>query len=122
GAGNTRSTFWRDRIWMSADNTLDGSDRLLTTTNHSGALEPGQSYAASANVTLPIGVSGNFFFIVQTDVFNEVFEHVFDSNNVGFVDPATTVNLTPPPDLEIDFVDAPASGLAGQPITINFGV
>ncbi|MEM9825059.1 MAG: CARDB domain-containing protein [Planctomycetota bacterium] len=122
GTGPTRSSAWRDRVWMSADNVLDGNDRLLATRNHTGALDPAQQYSASTAVTLPIGVAGEFFFIVQTDVFNEVFEHVFEANNTGFDEPATTVNLTPPPDLELDFVSAPASALAGQPITIDYGV
>ena len=106
---------------MSADATLDSGDRLLATVNHSGGLDPGQGYESSASVSLPIGVSGDFFFFVQTDVFGEVFEHAFENNNTGFDDPATRVNLTPPPDLEVTSVDAPAMALASRALTINTG-
>ncbi|MEZ6132743.1 MAG: CARDB domain-containing protein [Planctomycetaceae bacterium] len=122
GAGATLESFWRDRIYLSTDNVFDAGDTLLGTQNHVGALASSGSYTASRSVTLPIGISGNFYFFVQTDTFNEVFEHVFEGNNTAFDDPPTQVNLTPPPDLEVDLVDAPATGRAGTPLTITYSV
>ncbi len=122
GPGGTRAGAWSDRIYFSADNVLDASDVLLTTVGHSGALDPGASYNASGTGTLPIGVSGNFFFIVQTDAFNNVFEHVFESNNTGFDTSPTAVSLTPPPDLEVELVDAPAAATSSRSLTVNYRV
>jgi subtilase family serine protease/methionine-rich copper-binding protein CopC len=122
GPGSTRAAFWRDQVYMSSDAVWDAGDRHLATVDHSGALAPTQNYSASANVTLPIGVSGDFYFFVRTDVYNEVFEHAFETNNTGYDPAPTTVNLTPPPDLEVELVNAPASARAGVPMTVSYRV
>ena len=127
GDGRTLETAWYDNIYMSDDETLDGSDRLLGQRFHSGSLNPDESYSATQTVQLPVGVSGNFYFFVQTDVFNHVYEHAFENNNWNYDPdpdgvPGTEVLLTPPPDLEVEFVDAPSSALASHPLTISYRV
>ena len=84
---------WSDRIYMSTDTFVDSGDLVLGTVSHSGALAPGESYTATRSVTLPHGVSGDFFFLVRTDVSDQVYEQLFESNNDGFDSSATTVNL-----------------------------
>ncbi|MEZ6062667.1 MAG: CARDB domain-containing protein [Planctomycetaceae bacterium] len=122
GSGSTRSGSWSDRIYMSTDTTLDASDQLLGTTGHSGVLAALDGYTANSTVTLPVGVSGDFYFIVQTDAFNQVFEHVFEANNTGFDATPTTVSLTPPPDLVVTDIVAPATALAGHTISVDYTV
>lgn len=87
-----------------------------------GGLEVGEFYEAQTSFQLPVGVSGDFFFLVHTDATNRVFEHAFDGNNVGFDTPATQVILTPPPDLEVTSVDAPASALASRELVVDYRV
>jgi RHS repeat-associated protein len=122
GTGPTFEAAWYDQIYMSADEALDGSDRLLVQVYHAGVLKPGESYAASRVVTLPMSVSGDFFFLARTDGLNHVYEHAFEGNNVGHDATPTHVNLTPPPDLEVEEVTAPATALAGHPLTIAYRV
>ena len=122
GSGGSRTVAWQDRVYMSEDNVLDGGDELLATVPHSGALDAGESYSPSVSVNLPIGVAGDFFFFVSTDVFDDVFEHVFEQNNEGFDETPVTINLTPPPDLEVDTVNAPANAVAGLPLTIDYTI
>ncbi|WP_182867972.1 carboxypeptidase regulatory-like domain-containing protein [Rhodopirellula sp. JC639] len=87
-----------------------------------GGLEAGEFYEAQTTVQLPIGVSGDYFFLVHTDATDRVFEHAFDANNVNFDTPATQVILTPPPDLEVTSVDAPASALASRELVVDYRV
>ena len=122
GTGDTRADAWTDRVFMSTDTVLSGDDTLLGSTARNGLLLSGDTYDASAEVTLPIGISGDFFFIVQTDAGNQVFEHVFEPNNTGFDATATTINLTPPPDLEVTLVDAPDTALASRQLDIHYTV
>ncbi|MEX2307284.1 MAG: CARDB domain-containing protein [Pirellulales bacterium] len=122
GPGQTLETAWTDQIYLSADPILDGGDQLLGVRAHAGALNPGASYSATQNVTPPIGLSGDFYFIVRTDAANAVFEHAFEANNDGYDATATTINLTPPPDLEVELVDAPTAALAGHSLVIEYRV
>jgi subtilase family serine protease len=86
-----------------------------------GNLAPGQSYyrPAQAFVQLPVGVSGDFYFLVETDTKNQVYEAAFDANNTG-ASVLTPVHLTPPPDLVVANVSAPADAVAGHPLTITY--
>ena len=63
---------------MSADETIDGGDYLVGQVTHTGTLNSGESYSVSHDAVLPVGVSGDYFFIVQTDAQDGVFEHVFE--------------------------------------------
>jgi subtilase family serine protease len=122
GTGRTLETVWYDRVFRSADDVLDGSDHNLGTFYHSGALNAGQDYTHSATVNLPIGVAGNYFFFVQTDIYSQVYEYIFESNNSGYDATATNITLTPPPDLEFDFLTIPGNARSGENLTLSYRV
>ena len=122
GTGRTLETAWYDRVFMSADTTLDAGDRLLGDFYHNGALDAGANYSDSATVNLPIGVAGNFFFFVQSDVYNQVYEHVFENNNSGYDTTATNITLTPPPDLEFEYLTIPTNARSGNNLSISYRV
>jgi large repetitive protein len=116
GPGSIRAgQRWRDSIYMSSDNVLDANDRLLDSYIYTPTVDDGwtlgESYQATKNITLPIGVSGNFYFLVKTDSDRQLQELAFNANNIGFDPTPTTVRLTPPPDLGIA-VNAPVKGRA----------
>ncbi|MBX3418456.1 MAG: carboxypeptidase regulatory-like domain-containing protein [Pirellulaceae bacterium] len=122
GIGDTRGAFWRDRVYLSSNQTLDDSDFILSTVTRQGALASGESYTRTVSLVLPVGISGDYFFIVRTDVFDEVFEHVFSANNTSAASNPTNVLLTPPPDLEVTQVSAPATARSGASISVNYRV
>jgi RHS repeat-associated protein len=123
GPGRTLETAWYDQIYMSSeDETLDAGDRVLDTVYHQGPLNPGDNYTGSHTVNLPIGVSGEFFFFVRTDLYNHVYEHTYENNNVGYDTSVTNVLLTPPPDLEVVNLTAPDSARAGQSLAVSYEV
>src|SRR5690606_16975452 len=78
------------------------------------------AYTRSVNVTLPIGVSGEFYFFVRTDASNQLNEFAFDNNNDNYDMLPTTVNLTPPPDLEVTEVMVPPAAQAGRTFTLSY--
>src|SRR5439155_10390536 len=122
GTGPTVTGAWLDAVYMSTSSTLDGYAVLLGTFAHQGALAAGGSYTNTQTVKPPVGTSGSFYFLVKTDLFGQVFENGADANNVAATAAAETVNLTPPPDLELDLITAPATALAGHSFTIEYVV
>ena len=109
---------------MSPTSTFDASTAItLGEFTHNGALAAGGSYTQSQSVTLPVAVSGTFYFIVQTDVNGQVFQNGDTAGNIGVETDATTVNLTPPPDLTIKAVVPKGSSvLAGHALSVTYTV
>ncbi len=63
GAGPTHATDWFDAVFMSSDDTLDGSDTLLGTFSHSGLLDAGASYTSATYRDLAGGRQRRFLFL-----------------------------------------------------------
>jgi hypothetical protein len=122
GTGATDTDAWTDAVYMSAGSTLDASATLLGKFPHQGTLQPGDRYTSNPTVTLPIGVSGSFYFIVQTDIKGQVFENGATANDTASTPAAVTVNLTPPPDLTVTSVTTPATAIAGHSFTFAYKV
>ncbi|MDB9426220.1 CARDB domain-containing protein, partial [Microcystis aeruginosa CS-564/01] len=125
GAGKTFGRYWYDDIYLSLDQTIDTrTDYYLGRQQYNSfaVFDSGASYTVSKEVELPVGISGNYYFLVRTDAGNYVFEQAFKENNTGSTANPVNIRLTPPPDLEIDFVDAPASATASRPLTFNYRV
>ncbi|MFN3151569.1 CARDB domain-containing protein [Bremerella sp.] len=122
GANATNQSRWRDRVYISSDSTLSSDDVLLTTVTHDGVLAPGENYTATGFGDLPIGVSGDFFFLVEADAFDSVYEHQFENNNIAAETQATNVVLTPPPDLEVVSVVAPVTISANRQFSVSYRV
>ncbi len=122
GTGPTAATSWTDAVYMSSQATLDNSATLLGTFVHQGALVNGSSYADTEIVILPVGVSGQFYFLVKTDVNGQVFENTALANTVAATATPKTVNLTPPPDLTVTAVTVPATALASHALTFSYHV
>ena len=112
GQAATDVANWNDRAVLSLSGVYGGSDNIPLAFDgndgvyaHSGVLAPGASYTQTETATLPDGISGNYYIIVQTDSSEQVNE-----NTIGRGDGITvssgapnngtfTVNLAPYPDL-----------------------
>jgi len=121
GTGATSAPVWQDRVWLSTDDVLDAQDINLGQFTNPSYLNPGESYLNSLTVTLPQGVQGDYWFIVQSDASNAVYEHVNENDNVG-VGPKTRVILTPPPDLRVTNISAPDLAFSNQRINVSWTV
>ena len=122
GIGKNLETVWYDQVFMSADEVLDANDRNLGTFSQNGILNSNDSYTSSQTVSLPIGISGDYYFFVRTDAGNQVFESVFDGNNTGYKATPTRINLTPPPDLEILALTLPTQATASRALNFSYQV
>lgn len=116
---------WFDAVYLSADQTLNtDSDTLLSSVFRSSALGPGLTYSVTANVTVPNCISGSYYLFVVTDSRRQIFE--FDpnlnaeANNTSQASPIQIMDATP--DLRVTTVGHPATGNAGQQITVNWTV
>ncbi len=77
------NSTWTDEVYMSRSPTLDASAISLGTFPYSGALTPGASYTEAEQVTLPVGVSGNYYFFVRTDIDGQVYEEGLTTGEIG---------------------------------------
>jgi len=50
---------------------------------HNGDLEVDQNYTVSSSVRLPEFVTGDFFVVLETDIYDEVYEFLSEDNNLA---------------------------------------
>ncbi|MAE63746.1 MAG: hypothetical protein CMJ18_05695, partial [Phycisphaeraceae bacterium] len=119
GAAEAPGGSWNDRLYLSPDGSTTGAI-LLGTFRRTEALATGARYSRAVQVTLP-DTGGTFFYLVDTDADNEVFERDGESNNTGIS--ATLLDLTQP-DLVVDAVNLPdgATALSGTTIGVAWTV
>ena len=77
----------------------------------------------TAQVTLPDGLSGTYYFVVTAAAHNPPFEFIYGNgtDNVTVSAPFT-INLTPPPDLAVTSVSAPTTAEEGSTIQVSWTV
>ncbi|MFY9154127.1 MAG: CARDB domain-containing protein [Prolixibacteraceae bacterium] len=122
GIGNTAGVQWYDAIYASTDQTLSNDDKLLTTKINFKQLEADSTYSQTVSVMLPIDFTGNYYFLVKTDVYNSVAE-LLEDNNVGKTAAATTVSLKTLPDIRVTDIQAEATTVnPGDSLKINWKV
>ncbi|MFL5331539.1 MAG: Ig-like domain-containing protein [Gemmataceae bacterium] len=95
-AGGTASGSWIDRVWLSQDTVLDGTDIALGDATISTTLNPAGTYNGSKLVHLPTNPAqpdGKYYVLVQTDALNAIGETV-ESDNVTA---NSSITLSNPP-------------------------
>ena len=122
GNGITLTSYWFDVIYLSADTILDKfEDILVTRINRSEPLAPGASYQRNLQVTIPDGVSGDYYLIIKCDSSNAV-DDLNPANNIKFKSSPIKIALSPSPDLRITSMTSPSTGVAGQRMNISWTV
>ena len=82
GAADAPAGSWNDKLYLSADGTLNGAT-LLATVRYDGGLAAGAHVDRSAEVAVPAVPDGDYFIVVVTDADAEVFERDGEANNLG---------------------------------------
>lgn len=118
GAGPTNAANWQDDLYLGVNQSLVGAVRLATLSNIS-FLNTGESYIATATVRIPRGSSGSYYLIVKTDKDGLVNE---ENENNNLTTRPITVNIPPLPDVRVSNVQAPETGVGGQPISVSWTV
>ncbi|HVS71535.1 MAG TPA: CARDB domain-containing protein [Phycisphaerae bacterium] len=138
GAGDTAVSDWLDKVYLTADATLDPNTALLLgTIAHHGLLNAGDSYSVTQNFSFPANLSGNYNLFVVTDapqppadIFSPplpngtVYEGANENNNTSA---AVAVNIVQQlSDLQISTVSVAAGNggtiATGQNVTVNWTV
>ena len=122
GSGPTSSPYWYDAVYLSGSTNMNDPNYFtyLGAVGNASYLDSGDSYSNSLAITVPRGLNGTFYFLVQADAFNYVFE-TNKANNVSASAPVF-VNATPTPDLQVTSVGAPHSAFSGQIVPITWAV
>jgi hypothetical protein len=122
GTASTTAPRWSDNVYLSTYPTFNAdSSMLLGEAQNVSALDTGHSYANSQTYTLPQGISGNYYVYVVTNADLQQPELV-DTNNTGRNPSPMTVNLTPPPDLQVASITTPSSVFSGDSVKISWTV
>ena len=121
GASATPNSSWFDNYYLSPTSTLNLNTAIfLTSYGHYPGLATGQSYTNIVSLSVPDGLTGTYYLIVDTDAGNNVFE-LDKTNNIGF-DPIPIQALAPLPDLVITRFTAPTTVPPGTGVNVSWTV
>jgi subtilase family serine protease len=83
---------WEEYIYLSADATFDGSDRMVGSLTRTAALPSLGEVSGQASVTIPGNqAEGNYYFFVKTDATDRIYENPDESDNVSAASPMIQV-------------------------------
>ncbi|XP_053392818.1 uncharacterized protein LOC123564214 isoform X2 [Mercenaria mercenaria] len=122
GQGPTRDKIWWDKLWWSRTQSLDRDSKLLKSAVHYGYLNQNANYTGTATVPIPEFITGDYFFIVETDANGQVFEYINENNNVLAAQTPVYVTLTPPPDLIVRSIECPSVWKTGDTVNVTWVV
>ncbi len=117
GGGATLVRQWTDEVFISPVDTFSTAARTIGFAPHREPVAGGAQYTQTLQARLPDDLEpGRYFVLVST-----TFPDGAPRNNTR-ASAALTVTLSPPPDLVVAGVTAPASLTAGQPVTLAWKV
>ena len=92
-----------DNVYMSTDNVFNSSARMIGSYRDTISLGRNDTLTRIARFTTNEKDIDTFYFFVETDVRNQVYESLFEDNNISFSSEYPTVfMLMPPADLTIE--------------------
>lgn len=98
GMAPTSVSHWTDALYISDSAAFGSNSRCIALVSHNGYLNNGESYQQTFSGMVPTTMFGAAYFYVQTDYYNQVYEHVMDNNNISRSEEVNII-LTPPADL-----------------------
>jgi len=120
GTGTTRANSWEDRVYYTTDpSPINRNWRYLGSRYHEGALAVNATYTQSIPVNMPSNFNDTIYIVVETDVSDQEYEHLFEENNITYSTPIRVI-LTPQPDLTAKNIVAPAVVNNNQQIQIQW--
>ncbi|CAK0753065.1 hypothetical protein CCP4SC76_2410001 [Gammaproteobacteria bacterium] len=95
---------WKDRVWLSSNQTLDSGASLLLDVAHQGALAAGANYVETGTATLPLVNAGDYYLLFQVDAEDKVYEQTPGEENNLLARPFTIRSNTA--DLVVESISA----------------
>jgi len=123
GDGDVIYGYWEDKIMLSplpvyyADSIIPLGLKANTNT-----IPPGDSLLINKDVTIPNGISGNYYFFVHTDFGDTIYEGGLDNNNLLIDINPISISLSPWIDLSVENIVLPDSSVSGSQISIHYSV
>ena len=112
---------WTDRIVLSPNDIYgDADDVFLGTVTRSTDLANDASYTETLDLSVPFGVSGDYYVFIRTDYTNAVFEED-DLNNTASR-AITIAEADPPADLIVDAITIPSLAYRGESFDLTWRV
>ncbi|NEQ69481.1 MAG: APHP domain-containing protein, partial [Symploca sp. SIO2D2] len=124
-----RQGVWFDYVYLSRDQFLDPrGDHFLRQVRHEGILEANGSYTVNLTFSVPRGLLGAYYIIVDTDRADSrrpsgfVLEGANEDNNDTASPNPLLIELPPPSDLVVTLVNSSASAEPGDTISLTWTV
>ena len=117
---------WIDAIYLSQTPTLSSGYIPIayqddyTDPVQKPTLSIGDSYSETQTIQLPAHLSGTWYVVVVPNVFGTATAAPPETTDEGSV--AVPITATPAPQLQVDSVSAPTSGVGGQSIPVTWTV
>jgi YD repeat-containing protein len=118
GVGVTSTSQWSDAVRLASDPAGTQIVAFLGSFVHDGVLGVNGSYTHTVDVTLPNGLSGTYYVVVDTW---GPYQFIYTNNDTGVSGPVA-VTLTPPPDLTPTQITGPVTANAGDSVDVSWTV
>jgi uncharacterized membrane protein YgcG len=119
------NTDWNDALYWSYSPVFDGNAQWFQTVDYnsatSGTIAPGGTYQGEFNVNTSGWDGGQYYFYVQTDVYNGQEPESNYANNVSAAIPVT-ITAAGQPDLSVALNSAAPTANVGGQLEVNFTV
>ena len=112
---------WSDDVYVASDAEGDNL-QLVGTFAYDGAIGVGDSVTRTEQITVPTNLSGNVWFVVQTDPTNELPEHRAAGADQTIASAATSVAPEPLPELVVASITPPTTAFSGQQTQVSWTV
>lgn len=116
GIGITNDSEWIDELFLATDPAGENIVEDLGEFYRAGRLGVKDSYTRTTAVTLPNGITGDYYLVAKTE---GPFEFIYDDNNTTISD-VFNISYTPTPDLVVTDILAPNGIVAGQKIDLSW--
>ena len=120
GDNVTLSDHWTDALFVAFEPNFNAAT-CLATVPHSGTLPAGSSYQVTFTGSTPPTLFGEAYFFVYTDYYGQVYEHVFNHNNVTMSE-SVNIILLPPADLEPADIIVPTTASTCETFSYSYKV
>lgn len=123
GNGDLKYDLWQDLVMLSplpvyyADSIIE-----IGTYANVNTISANDSLIVNRNVTIPNGISGNYYFFIHTDINDSIYEGGLDNNNLLIDLYPISISLSPWIDLSVKNITLPDSSVSGKSINIQYTV
>ncbi len=118
----TNSSSWSDSVYIVPEDKDDYTFGVkLGSVSHVGALNSGEDYDATAKVTLPYNLSGNYKIHIIADQYGRIIESD-RTNNIKVNAETISVTAAKAVDFAVELDDVSSQVTAGQPLKLSWTV